>query len=138
MLPLPGNTGSPTPGCSRHCAIRSAIPRRAKTQSMPIKPYSQPTRVSPHEQKPRREKRNPCPQQRIRIPTRASHQTAGAEGVTYGNEHEHHTRRSESALLARTDVLNEQQLCGSRSTTRTSTTKCTACKHTQRLQGHWM
>ena len=73
------------------------------------KPYPQPTRVSPTEQKPRREKRNPCPQQRTRTPTRASRQTAGAEGVTYGNEHEHHTKGSESTLLARIDALGSQR-----------------------------
>ena len=36
--PLLGNTGSQTPRCSLHCAIRSTIPRRAKAQSVPTKP----------------------------------------------------------------------------------------------------
>ena len=36
--PLPGNTGSQTPECSRHCTISSNEPRRAKAQSVPTKP----------------------------------------------------------------------------------------------------
>ena len=41
--PMPGNTGSQLPALR----LRSNKPRRAKAQSVPTKPYPQPTRVSP-------------------------------------------------------------------------------------------